>query len=533
MSIKRKKVIAIIVFIVIIIVASFFYQKINAEKNALLNKSSTQQEYVVNFGSIKKTITGSGSIQPADLRTVSSDREGTISKVYVEEGQLVIADEILSMFQLESDDASEKLEIETAEYNLSKAQRSLNELYKTLDSLKIYAEESGTLKIYIEEGEEVSTNTKIADITEINKIKVRSYFTKSQIEDISIGDKVDAFFPDYIITLEGVITSLDKTPIALGSGSIGYMVEAEISYNGALTEGTKAKITVTNNKGIYVSPFTGESLNNNTESVYSKYAAVVETIYVDSGQYVNKGDLIAVLSSEELAYDISQQEIQVQQKKLDLIKLNEDDDAITSPISGTVLTVLVNEQGYVEKGTQLFKIADLDKMEVKIDIDELDIMNISKGQEVTITSDVFENEFFSGKVKSISLSGSNSSGVTTYEVTVSLDDRKNLMSGMNVDVEIMISQNENTLVIPIEAVSKIGGKYVVMVKDEEGNIIASEIEVGIITDSNIEVIGGLSQGNSIYYTVTEGATTANINGGIMMPMTQTAPKNPNGGGRNQ
>jgi HlyD family secretion protein len=319
------------------------------------------------------------------------------------------------------------------------------------------------------------------------------------------------------------------------------MVEAEISYNGALTEGTKAKITVTNNKGIYVSPFTGESLNNNTESVYSKYAAVVETIYVDSGQYVNKGDLIAVLSSEELAYDISQQEIQVQQKKLDLIKLNEDDDAITSPISGTVLTVLVNEQGYVEKGTQLFKIADLDKMEVKIDIDELDIMNISKGQEVTITSDVFENEFFSGKVKSISLSGSNSSGVTTYEVTVSLDDRKNLMSGMNVDVEIMISQNENTLVIPIEAVSKIGGKYVVMVKDEEGNIIASEIEVGIITDSNIEVIGGLSQGNSIYYTVTEGATTANINGGIMMPMTQTAPtggqgrpegQNPNGGGRN-
>jgi HlyD family secretion protein len=518
---------------VIIIVASFFYQKINAEKNALLNKSSTQQEYVVNFGSIKKTITGSGSIQPADLRTVSSDREGTISKVYVEEGQLVIADEILSMFQLESDDASERLGIETAEYNLSKAQRSLNELYNTLDSLKIYAEESGTLKTYIEEGEEVSANTKIADITEINKIKVRSYFTKSQIEDISIGDKVDAFFPDYIITLEGVITSLDKTPIALGSGSIGYMVEAEISYNGALTEGTKAKITVTNNKGIYVSPFTGESLNNNTESVYSKYAAVVETIYVDSGQYVNKGDLIAVLSSEELAYDISQQEIQVQQKKLDLIKLNEDDDAITSPISGTVLTVLVNEQGYVEKGTQLFKIADLDKMEVKIDIDELDIMNISKGQEVTITSDVFENEFFSGKVKSISLSGSNSSGVTTYEVTISLDDRKNLMSGMNVDVEIMISQNENTLVIPIEAVSKIGGKYVVMVKDEEGNIIASEIEVGIITDNNIEVIGGLSQGDSIYYTATEGATTANINGGIMMPMTQTAPKNPNGGGRNQ
>ncbi len=512
-KIKNKKTL-IIIFIIIIGLAVFGYTRFNNTQDQ--SDSDTQfkeVEQIVEKGSIKKSITGSGSIEPSDNRTVLSEIEGTIDEIYVEEGQEVNEDEVIAVYELESD-TSEELELETQKLNLLVAQNNLNELYQAQKDLNIYAEDSGIVKFYVEEGDEVDQNTKIADLTEINTIYFQSYFTETQINNIQVGDKAEVFVNSALITLEGEITSIDRMPISTGSNSIGYMVEGKINYNGKLSEGSDVKVAVVTDRSSFTSPYTGEVIENSPENIYPSYNAEIKTLNVNSGDYVEKDQLIAVLESEDLSVEIIQKEINVEQNILELENLTEEDSTVTSPIKGTILTVAVDEQGYVDKGNKLFQIADLDDMEVVISIDELDILNILKGQEVVIESEAFEDETFVGEVKSISLNGNNSSGVTTYDVTISLEDRKQLMSGMNVDVEILIEEKENTLIIPIEAVTKVGTKYIVSTKDEEGNAIPVEIEVGITTDNYVEIISGLSEGDVVYYTT---ESSDSFSEGFMMP----------------
>ncbi|MBG0764494.1 MAG: efflux RND transporter periplasmic adaptor subunit, partial [Tissierellales bacterium] len=274
------------------------------------------------------------------------------------------------------------------------------------------------------------------------------------------------------------------------------------------------KVSVSTDSAYFTSPYTGEILANSIIELKSPYMGEVKNINVKNGEKVDEGQLILNIKSDELEMEISQQLLNVEKNRLELENLTEENSTVTSPIKGTILTVSTDEQGYIEKGKQLFQIADLENMEVVISVDELDILNVSKGQEVYIESDVFEGESFKGKVKSISLEGSNQSGVTTYDVTVSLEDRKQLMSGMNVDVEILIEEKEDTLIIPIESVTKVGNKYVASTKDSEGNLKSTPIEVGITTDNYIEVLSGLKEGDTIYYNTEAGAE---FPGGVMMP----------------
>jgi HlyD family secretion protein len=439
--------------------------------------------------------------------------EGIIEEIYVEEGQEVNEDEILALYEIESD-TSEELNLETQKFNLLKAQNNLKELYEKQNDLEIYSEFSGVVTLLVEEGDEVSQNMKIGELKETGVISFQSYFTKNQIETMDIGDEADVFINSSLINLKGEITQIDKTPVPTGSNSIGYLVEGKINYDGTLEKGSDIKVSVSTDSAYFTSPYTGEILANSIIELKSPYMGEVKNINVKNGEKVDEGQLILNIKSDELEMEISQQLLNVEKNRLELENLTEENSTVTSPIKGTILTVSTDEQGYIEKGKQLFQIADLENMEVVISVDELDILNVSKGQEVYIESDVFEGESFKGKVKSISLEGSNQSGVTTYDVTVSLEDRKQLMSGMNVDVEILIEEKEDTLIIPIESVTKVGNKYVASTKDSEGNLKSTPIEVGITTDNYIEVLSGLKEGDTIYYNTEAGAE---FPGGVMMP----------------
>lgn len=497
---SKKKLVTLIITVTIIVVGVLGYNSVMKSKKEDAAISNIKEiKYVVKKDEIKKSVTGSSSLEPSDVRIISSEVEGSVDGIYVEEGQVVQEDEILAIYEIESDDESQQFEIDLAEYNLAVAESDLNDLYETAKELRIYSEYDGTVSISVEEGDEVGKNSKIAELSEVNLIKVQSYFTNTQIENVSIGDKASVFLSDYLITLDGKVTGVNQTPAATGGGSVGYLIEVEIEYRGALSEGSPVKITIENAKGTFTSPYSGTAVSNDLRQVYSPYDGEIEKLYFNSGDYVSSGELMAVVKSSELTKEIEQHELTVVQKRLSLDELNEEDSIVTSPIDGTVLLTYVDEQGYVEKGDQLFKVANLDNMEIEISVDELDILNISKGQSVIVECDVFEGQIFSGVVNKISLSGNSQNGVTTYEVGVLIEDRKEMMAGMNVDAEIIIEEKSEAFVVPVAAIKKAGNKYIVTTKDEEGNLTPVMVEVGITNDKYVEIVSGLSEGDVIYY----------------------------------
>jgi HlyD family secretion protein len=148
-------------------------------------------------------------------------------------------------------------------------------------------------------------------------------------------------------------------------------------------------------------------------------------------------------------------------------------------------------------------------------VDELDITKIRLGQKANVTSDVFKDESFTGSVSKISMEGKNQNGVTTYDVTVLLDERKALMSGMNVDIEILADNRSDTIIVPVDAIRKSNGSYMVTVRDESGNASDIEVKLGIANKNFAEVVNGINEGDIIVYGKIQNKSSSMFNGGMM------------------
>jgi HlyD family secretion protein len=137
---------------------------------------------------------------------------------------------------------------------------------------------------------------------------------------------------------------------------------------------------------------------------------------------------------------------------------------IYSPLSGTV-SQLNSELGErvvgtaMMTGTEIMTVADLDQMEARVDIGEIDIPLIQLGQNALLEVDAFRDEEFRGTVseiansaKSLGGGGQNQEG-TKFEVKIRIDDRAAFRPGMTVTCEIETRYRTNVLAVPIQSVT--------------------------------------------------------------------------------
>jgi HlyD family secretion protein len=183
-----------------------------------------------------------------------------------------------------------------------------------------------------------------------------------------------------------------------------------------------------------------------------------------------------------------------------------DSYTITSPISGTVI-----EKNYKAGDTldatstnYLAVIYDLSYLKFEMQVDETYIGSIQVGQSVTVTADALEGQSFTGTVSKVNINGTTAGGVTSYPVTVIIDDPGDLLPGMNVSADILVEQVAGALVVPVEAVAR--GNTVLIPGDgaigKDGAIDPTKLErvevtLGRNDDAYIEVTGGLSEGDTI------------------------------------
>jgi HlyD family secretion protein len=198
-------------------------------------------------------------------------------------------------------------------------------------------------------------------------------------------------------------------------------------------------------------------------------------------------------------------------------------------------------------GTELLRVANLDNMEVEVDVNENDIVKISIGDDTKIQVDAYLKKEFKGIVTSISNSASTATSadqVTNFKVKVRilkesyqdlLDGKPSSYSpfrpGMTATVDIITTRKEKVIGVPISAVvvkSDTAAVKKFEIKDEsEGEKIKAKndkklecvfikdgnkakirvIKTGIQDDTNIEVVSGLKKGDVVitgpYTTVTK------------------------------
>jgi multidrug efflux pump subunit AcrA (membrane-fusion protein) len=162
---------------------------------------------------------------------------------------------------------------------------------------------------------------------------------------------------------------------------------------------------------------------------------------------------------------------------------------------------------YTMDETQLCSFSVYDTADIDLTVDELDISNISLGQSVTVTLDALPGESFSGNVTSIDPEGSNSGGNSKYTVTVSLERDQRMLTGMNATVTIELDKLENVLTVPLAAIQEDeSGVYVYTKYTKKSDEFSSPVYVttGASDGENVEIIDGLSSGDTVYYRYSSG-----------------------------
>jgi HlyD family secretion protein len=144
------------------------------------------------------------------------------------------------------------------------------------------------------------------------------------------------------------------------------------------------------------------------------------------------------------------------------------------------------------------KIADPEgQLIATVNLAEADIVKAKANQKVTLTLDAYSDKTFTGKVLSINTSGSISSGVTTYPVTIILDKTDaTIYLNMAVSAKIITSIKADVLLIDTSAIDTENNTSIVHVL-KNGKASSVEVTTGDSNDSQTEITKGLSEGDVI------------------------------------
>ncbi len=163
---------------------------------------------------------------------------------------------------------------------------------------------------------------------------------------------------------------------------------------------------------------------------------------------------------------VTSSEHQVEMSKANLARTEEElsKTTIVSPLDGTVskLNSQLGERVVgtaTMAGTEVMTIADLNEMEARVDIGEVDVVLIAPGQTARLEVDAFKDRKFTGNVTEIANSskvafgGGTSQEATKFEVKIRIKEKEPFRPGMSVTSEIETRYRTNALTVPIASVT--------------------------------------------------------------------------------
>lgn len=204
----------------------------------------------------------------------------------------------------------------------------------------------------------------------------------------------------------------------------------------------------------------------------------------------------------------AQQQYTVDFQKL-IVTLDDRRDAllktiIIAPFDGTVVSVGVKKNDILSAMDYSSKTAVqlVDTKDVRFEgkVDEIDILQVQKGQKADITIDAVPDRTFAGTVDFISPYGAaGTSNVIKFDITILLDPSDiELKGGLTATADINVYTAENVLLVPLSAVNFIGERTMVnVITGPEEQIEERDIVLGRQNFQYAEILSGLEEGDVV------------------------------------
>ena len=408
------------------------------------------EKFVVKRDVIEATVSATGSIAPEAEITLTFESAGKVEEIPVEKGQMV-----------EAGDPLAKLETASLELQVAQAQATL-----TLNEAKL------------------QQAMKEADAEDIVAVEAELASAKANYEKVKAGP-----------TEEELIVAkadMEKAAIALQKAQAEYDEVAWVPGLSALPQSAalqQASIDYERAKANYE-----QIAQPPTESeLKSAWAQVVQAqTQLDKLRKNPEPEEVAIAQAQ-----VDQAQAQLEEAQLKLKKA-----VINAPFDGVVASLGAKVGEMVSSNTPMVVLVDISTFHIDVEIDEIDISQIAVGQQVLITLDALPDEEIAGHVEAIAPTASADSdgGVVSYVVTVAIEPTgASLRAGMSANTTITTARNENALLVPNRyiQIDREDGKMYVEKLEEDGLTSRVEIETGMRSEFDSEVVAGLEEGDTV------------------------------------
>ena len=455
-----RKTIRIIVVVAVVCGAGLFGLKAYINKQAESSDSTSYSRAVVTRGALEETVYGSGTTSARNQTNVLAEAEGTLTDLRVSVGDEVKAGDILAVLtNADLDDT-----ITDAEFSLWKLDDTILDTSAGSKVTTIEAPAAGrVMAIYAEAGDDALAVFRregaLAIISTDGRMKVELDDVDTA-SGVSLGEKLIVTGETFIA--EGTVIDLTRQ---------GTCLTLTIQDD-SLPMGET--VTVTRQNGTVLGTST---LEVNKPMAVSSYGGTIESVRVKVGDTVKRADTLFKLTDSPLTLKIENLRLQREAaaKSLEEAKAQRENLIVIAPCDGTIASLNVSEGDELNSGALLCSILEGEDMNLTIAVDELDVVEVEVGQKVKITVDALSDAEMDGEVYKIAPVGSNSGGVTTYDVELTFDAAgTGVRSGMNATGEITVASTDSTLYVPVEALMTIGNDTYLMVEDTTGTTGAAQ-----------------------------------------------------------
>jgi RND family efflux transporter MFP subunit len=182
---------------------------------------------------------------------------------------------------------------------------------------------------------------------------------------------------------------------------------------------------------------------------------------------------------------------------LENARLGAAEATITAPFSGIVVSRSLDPGAYVTPGTStpILTIADLDQIDVTVNVTEVQIAVVHKGAPVQVVVDAYPAQTFRGVVSRIA--GGADQATRTVQVEIDIANPGHLLRpGMYATAQLSAGADKNVLVVPLGALITVGDQHFVWVVKDEA-VTKRQVVVGRATGDVVEVAAGLDDGDQV------------------------------------
>jgi multidrug efflux pump subunit AcrA (membrane-fusion protein) len=390
----------------------------------------------------------------------------------LEQAKLQQQSQLLSAQQkLESSKQDGSLASVTAELEIAQLEAAVNDAQDTLEKKQTelekwegcratLEEDAATLKYYEQMAENHQNDTEGRTWSSILS-EFQEYYSDTYGTAIESMEDLEEQVEKTAKELETAQLALEKAELSLKTGKLNITQQKQSAQTGADTAQAEYELTSVEL----------EQAVEAAQETYDELAAQIEEVKAllsdDGVVYAECGGLVASVAVAE----------------------------------GDEVEVFIDEETNIIRAyATLLTMTDLANVYVPITISEEDILNVSIGQEATVTMNAFPNRTFEAEVDTITVESARSGAATvSYTVNVRFKDEndQDMFEGMSAEVTLVQRAARDVLYVNNQAITFQNGVSTVRVKNNDGSTETRRVVTGFTDGRYVEIVSGLEEGETV------------------------------------